>query len=138
MDYIGIDLHKEHSQICVVDAEGQVLLEVRIKTSESTLEKFFAGMAPAKILLEASGMSEWAARVLEGCGHEVVVGDTNYGLMYSARNPKVKTDARDAQALAQACRLGLYRAAYRATDDEILMRRLILAEGCSSRSGRNW
>ena len=35
---------------------------------------------------EASTISEWVARLLEGLGHEVVVGDSNYAPMYAQRS----------------------------------------------------
>ena len=56
------------------------------------------------------------ARSLEGLGHEVVVADPNFAPMYATRTRKVKTDRRDAQALAEACLLGAYRPAHRLSD----------------------
>src|SRR3989304_802090 len=63
---------------------------------------------------EASTESEWVARCLEELGHEVIVADPNYAPRYATRSRRVKTDRRDARALATACRLGAYRPAYRA------------------------
>ena len=51
--------------------------------------------------------------VLEGLGHEVVVADPNFAPMYATRTRKVKTDRRDARALAEAGLLGAYRPAHR-------------------------
>jgi transposase len=69
-----------------------------------------------KILLESSTESEWAARALEQLGHEVIVADPNFAPMYATRNKRVKTDKRDAAALAQPCRLGAHRPAHRVSD----------------------
>ena len=63
----------------------------------------------ARILIEASTDSEWVARCLEALGHEVIVADPNFAPMYATRSRKVKTDRRDARALAEACLLGAYR-----------------------------
>jgi transposase len=41
------------------------------------------------------------------------VADPNYSLMYGQRTRRIKTDKRDAAALAEACRLGIYRPAHR-------------------------
>ena len=49
-------------------------------------------------------------------GHEVVVADPNFAPMYATRTRKVKTDRRDARALAEACLLGAYRPAHRLSD----------------------
>jgi transposase len=62
---------------------------------------------------EASTGSEWVGRCLEALGHEVIVADPNFAPMYATRTRKVKTDRRDARALAEACLLGAHRPAYR-------------------------
>ena len=115
MDHIGIDLHKRESQICIETDEGEVL-EQRIRTDRERFEAVFGRRPRAKILLEAMTESEWVARCLEDLGHEVVVADPNYAAMYASRSRRVKTDRRDAVTLADACRLGAYRPAHRASD----------------------
>ena len=75
-----------------------------------------AGRVRARILIEASTESEWVARCLERLGHEVIVADPNFAPMYATRQRKVKTDRRDARALAEACVLGAYRRAHRLSD----------------------
>src|SRR5438034_1026997 len=67
--------------------------------------------------------SEWVAQTIEGCGHEVVVADPNYALMYGVQVRAVKTDRRDVAALAEACRLGIYRAAHRVSAAQRQVRR---------------
>jgi transposase len=74
------------------------------------------------------------ARVLEDLGHEVVVADPNYAPMYAQRSRRVKTDKRDAQALAEACRLGAYRPAHRASDEQRHVRALLAARESLVRS----
>lgn len=115
LDYIGIDVHKLSSQVCILTSDGE-LLERRIKTDRVSLEKMFAGRAAARILIEASTESEWVARYLEELGHEVIVADPNFAPMYATRSKKVKTDKRDARTLCEACRLGAYRPAHRTSD----------------------
>ena len=115
MDHIGIDLHKRESQICIETELGEVI-EKRIRTDRERFEAVFARRPRAKILLEAMTESEWVARYLEELGHEVVVADPNYAAMYATRSRRVKTDRRDAVTLADACRLGAYRPAHRASD----------------------
>jgi transposase len=39
----------------------------------------------------------------------VIVADPNFAPMYAQRSRKLKTDRRDARALAEACVLGAYR-----------------------------
>ena len=115
MDTIGLDLHKRESQLCVLTEEGEVI-ERRIVTSRERFTAVLGARPRARILLEASTESEWVARHLEGLGHEVIVADPNFAPMYATRRRGVKTDRRDARTLAEACRLGAYRRAHRASD----------------------
>jgi transposase len=115
MEYIGIDVHKRDSQVCIITQKGEVL-EQRIRTERKSFAELFGKRARARILVEASTESEWVARCLEGLGHEVVVGDPNFAPMYASRDRRVKTDRRDARALAEACRLRAYRPAHRISD----------------------
>lgn len=101
MQYIGLDLGKTSSQICIFDDEGE-LIERRIKTERESFAKLFGQRSPSRILLEASGESEWVARCLEEMGHEVIVADPNFAPMYASRSKKIKTDKRDARALCEA------------------------------------
>src|SRR5215210_8554874 len=61
MDYIGIDLHKNSSQVCILTEDGE-LIERRIKTGKESFDELFSERPPARILVEASTESEWAAR----------------------------------------------------------------------------
>ena len=90
--------------------------ECRIRTEPERFAEVLGGRPRARILVEASTESEWVARCLEALGHEVVVADPNFAPMYATRTRKVKTDRRDARALAEACLLGAYRPAHRLSD----------------------
>src|SRR5215203_309874 len=117
MDFIGFDLGKVSSQVCILTEDGE-LIERRIKTDREHLAELLGSRPPARLLIEASTESEWVARHLEGLGHEVVVADPNFAPMYATRSRKVKTDKRDARTLAEACRLGAYRPAHRTSDKQ--------------------
>lgn len=117
MDFIGFDLGKLHSQVCIITSDGE-LIERRLKTDHESLAEVFAARLPSRILIEAATESEWVARHLEALGHEVVVADPNFAPMYATRSRRVKTDKRDARTLAEACRLGAYRPAHRTSDKQ--------------------
>src|SRR4249920_3262345 len=108
MDHIGIDVHKRESQIYIL-AEGGEIIERRIRTEPERFDAVLGTRAHARIVIEASTDSEWVARCLEALGHQVIVADPNFAPMYATRTRKVKTDRRDARALAEACLLGAYR-----------------------------
>ena len=115
MDFIGFDLGKVASQVCIITEDGE-LIERRLKTDREHISELLGKRSPARVLIESSTESEWVARYLEELGLEVVVADPNFAAMYATRSRKVKTDKRDARTLAEACRLGAYRPAHRTSD----------------------
>jgi hypothetical protein len=90
MEYGAIDLHKKESQVRILTESGEVI-DQRIRTTRDRLTALFWGRPHARILIEASTESEWVAQHLETLGHEVIVADPNYGLMYGHRSRRVKT-----------------------------------------------
>jgi transposase len=125
MDHIGIEVHKKESQICILAGGGEVL-EQRIRTGPEHFAAVLGARLRGRIVLETSTESEWLARWLEGLGHEVIVADPNFAPMYATRTRKVKTDRRDARALADACLLGAYRPAHRLSDPQRHVRARLL------------
>ena len=117
MNHIGIDLGRKSSQICIF-AQGGELIERGVRTERERFAAALKNHRGARILLEAGTESEWVARCLEELGHEVIVADPNYAPMYGQRQRKVKTNRRDARALAEACRLGAYRPAHRTSEPQ--------------------
>lgn len=126
MFFIGIDVHKKQSQICILDAQGTPHFETRVPTSRADLSDVLRSYQPARIVLEASTPSEWVARHLETLGFEVIVADPGFAPMYATRDKKLKTDKRDARALAQAARLGAYKPAHRLSDEQRAVRTQVL------------
>ena len=105
MEYGAIDLHKKESQVRILTESGEVI-DQRIRTTRERLTALLWGRAHVRILIEASTESEWVAQHLETLGHEVVVADPNYALMYGHRSRRVKTDRRDVAALAKRVAMG--------------------------------
>jgi len=127
MEYGAIDLHTRRSQVLIVREDGAVVLERRIDTTRDAFDRVFASRPRMRILLESSTESEWVASYLEQQGHDVVIADPNYLPMYAARSRRVKTDRRDAAALADACRRGIYRPAHRASRHARTLRQTLRA-----------
>ncbi|HEY8234107.1 MAG TPA: hypothetical protein VIJ10_15700, partial [Vicinamibacteria bacterium] len=88
----------------------------RFRLNLAGLDRWFKDRQHSRVLIESSTESEWVARYLERLGHEVVVADPNYAAMYAERTRRVKTDNRDADALFEANRTGVYRPAHRRSD----------------------
>lgn len=126
MEYGAIDLHTRKTLIRIVAADGAVILDRTITTTREGFAQVFGGRPPLRVLLETGTESEWVAQAIEAHGHEVVVADPNYALMYGVTVRAVKTDRRDVAALAEACRLGIYRAAHRVSPAQRHLRRQLL------------
>ena len=137
MDHVGMDLGKRESQVAILTEEGE-LIEMRIRTERHRLVQVFGRRPKAKILVEASTESEWVACCLEGLGHEVIVADPNYAPMYSHRTRRVKTDRRDARALAHACKLSAYRAAHRTSTQRRHLRTRVAVREALVRTRAAW
>ena len=88
MEHIGIDVHKNSCQVCILSEDGE-LVERRIKTDRANLYALFSDRPRARILVESSTESEWVARCLEELGHEVIVADPNFAPM-SVHVKKIK------------------------------------------------
>jgi hypothetical protein len=92
----GLDLGDKYSYLCLIDQQsGEVMEEGRLRTSPEAFERRFASeRPPMRIEIEAGTHSPWASRVLEACGHEVLVANARkLRLIYSN---KQKTDEVDA------------------------------------------
>lgn len=68
MDTIGLDLHERESRICIITEEGTMQ---PIFTSHGRLSAVIGNRLPARVILETSIGSEWAAEHFESTGHQV-------------------------------------------------------------------
>ncbi len=101
----GLDLGDKYGYLCLIDQHsGEVMEEGRLRTSPETFKRRFASEEPPmRIAIEAGTHSPWASRVLEECGHEVLVANARkLRLIYTNKR---KTDEIDAQNLARLARV---------------------------------
>ncbi len=100
---VGIDLGDQISHWCVLDAQGDVLCEGTVRTTEAGFGEQFRRMARATIVLETGTHSPWVSRYLEQLGHEVLVANARQ-LRVIYDNDR-KTDKVDARTLARLARI---------------------------------
>lgn len=100
----GIDLGDRHSHLCLLDTRsGEVVEESRVPTTPKGFERRFSGCEPMRIAVEAGTHSPWVSRLLERCGHEVMVANARkLRLIHAGGN---KNDRLDAENLARIARL---------------------------------
>jgi transposase len=119
----GLDLGDKYSHLCLIDQEsGEVMEEGRLRTTPEAFSRRFASERPMRIAIEAGTHSPWASRVLEECGHEVLVANARkLRLIYANKR---KTDEIDAENLARLARLDpklLYPLKHRGEDSQAHM-----------------
>ncbi len=92
----GLVLGDKYSYLCLLDTDGgEVIEEDRVRTTPEVLRRRFSSeQPPMRIAIEAGTHSPWASRVLEECGHEVLVANPRRTrLIYASKR---KTDEIDA------------------------------------------
>ena len=100
----GLDIGDKYSYLCLIDTQsGEVVEEGRLRTTPEAFRRRFSSERPMRIAIEAGTHSPWASRVLEECGHEVLVANARkLRLIYSNKR---KTDEIDAENFARLARL---------------------------------
>jgi hypothetical protein len=74
MTTAGLDLGDKYSHLCLIDTQsGEVVEEGRLRTTPEALRRRFSSEQSLRIAIEAGTHSPWVSRVLEECGHEVLV-----------------------------------------------------------------
>jgi transposase len=123
MTTAGLDLGDRYSYLCLIDSQsGEVIEEGRLRTTSEAFRRRFASERPLRIAIEAGTHSPWVSRLLEECGHEVLVANARkLRLIYANRR---KTDEVDAENLARLARVDpklLYPLKHRNEDSQAHM-----------------
>ena len=109
--YCGIDLHAKKMFVCILDAEGTVVLHRNITTSP---EDFLKVIAPFRedlaVGVECMFAWYWLADLCSREDIEFVLGHALY--MKAVHGGKVKNDKIDSQKIAGLLRGGMFPMAY--------------------------
>jgi transposase len=98
MVHVGVDLHKQMSQIAVLTEEGEIT-QRRLANEPARLEQFFVQLPPqTPVAIEASGTWWWLVDLLEGLGHRPVLSNPKQTKAIAAA--RLKNDRVDAERLA--------------------------------------
>jgi transposase len=96
---IGFDLAKNVFQVHGIDATEKVVIRKPLRRGQ--VIKFFAGLSPCLVGMEACASAHYWARELTRLGHEVRLMPAKDVKAYVKRN---KNDAADAEAICEAVR----------------------------------
>lgn len=95
---VGVDLGDRFSRYCVLDQEGEVIEEGRVKTDREAWRQHWEGEARQRVVMETGTHSPWASRLLQELGHQVIVA--NARKLRAITENESKNDRRDAKTLA--------------------------------------
>ncbi|HEX6693868.1 MAG TPA: IS110 family transposase [Longimicrobiales bacterium] len=116
MLYTGIDLHKRTSVLSTVDASGQIVAKAKLPNDRSALLSYFRQLpGPHQATVEATGSWYWLADLLSDEAVDLRLGHAKY--LKAIAYAKVKTDAVDANTLAQLLRVEMIPEAHMISSD---------------------
>lgn len=95
---IGIDLGDVWSHYCTLNQDGEVVDRGRVRTTPKAIEKWFADVPHARVVMEAGVHSIWISEQLQELGHEVIVA--NVRELRAISHSDRKSDHVDAEKLA--------------------------------------
>lgn len=126
MRTIGIDLGKINSQLSERNERGEEIRNVRFETARAAFYVMFGDQPMARILVEASTITYWVAKLLRELGHEVVVADPNFMPMYvDKKSKRKKSDKGDSRLLSLALLNGNWRSAHERSEAEQVRKSLV-------------
>src|SRR3712207_4714085 len=100
----GLDLGDKYSYLCLIDTDtGKVIEEGRLRTTPKAFKRRFDSEQQMTVAIEAGTHSPRVSRVLEECGHKVLVANPRKTRLIYAN--KRKTDEIDAENLARLARV---------------------------------
>ena len=123
-NYVGIDLHKQFSQIAVIDSEGKVIEERRINNNREELTSFFNNLKhSSKGVVEASGSWYWFVDMLKEIDFDITLAHPFK--VKAIASAKIKTDKVDARILGNLLRADLIPMSYIPSKKELEQRELL-------------
>ena len=95
---VGVDLGDRFSHYCVLNNDGEVVEEGRIRTNEEKFRLHFEGEPRERIVIESGTHSPWVSRLVKELGHQVIVA--NARKVRAIWENESKSDRLDAEMLA--------------------------------------
>jgi transposase len=96
---VGVDLGDRFSRYCVLNEDGEVMEEGRVRTSAEAFRRHWEGEPRQRVVLETGTHSPWISRLLQGFGHQVIVA--NARKLRAISQNESKNDRQDAEMLAR-------------------------------------
>jgi transposase len=128
MLYTGIDLHRRSMTVCTVNGTGSIVERQTMKTRPELVTAYFRQWSTDDeqhhhAVVECTTGWYWLCDLLRSLGVTVVLAHAKY--LKAISYAKVKTDAVDAQTLAQLLRMGYVPEAHQLPPEYRAMRDLL-------------
>jgi len=108
--YIGMDVHKDSTTAVVLDAQGNRVMQVTLRTEGTVLVDFVRGLSGRlHLTLEEGTYSAWLHALLSPWVEKLIVCNPRQNALLKQGN---KSDPIDARKLAELLRLGSLSAVY--------------------------
>ena len=123
--YVGVDLHRDTLQFAVVDPEGNVISNTKVRNDRASIKRACAGIPKgAWYVVESSSVWHGVYMLMTAeLGLDLIVANPRQ--VRSIALSKKKTDENDAVMLAQLLRLGHIPAVYVPSHEAIRNRQLV-------------
>ena len=96
--YCGVDFHARQQTVCYCDTTDGVIQLTELDHRADDLRGFYSRFVGEVVVgVEASGYSAWFVELLEGLGHQVLIGDATEVRRLARR--RQKNDRRDASLI---------------------------------------
>lgn len=104
MEHVAIDLGGRESQVCVRQADGEILEEKRWPTAD--LREYLKTRPPSRVIVETCAEAFRVADIAKELGHEARVVPATLVKALGVGERRTKTDKRDARKLSEmSCRM---------------------------------
>jgi transposase len=100
---VGIDLGDRSSRYCILDEQGEPMVEGSMATTRKGLAQVLGSKPRSRVALEVGTHSPWVSRYLAELGHEVIVANARRVRLITESSRK--DDRLDAKTLARLARI---------------------------------
>lgn len=109
--YAGLDVSLEQTSVCVINAEGTLIKEVKVPTDPPLIIASLLELEGTfeRVGLEAGPLSQWLFFGLKDAGLPVCCIETRHSKAAIAAMSLNKTDRNDARSIAQLVRSGWFK-----------------------------
>lgn len=126
--YVGLDVSLNTIFVCIVDEKGKIIKENEIPSTPEAVGSFLVGtdLKIEKIGLESGNLTHYLKKGLLSMGYEVIAMESRKmaAILATIIN---KTDKNDARGIAEALRVGHYRACVHRSDESMEVRTILHA-----------